>query len=268
MRHIVSFSGGKDSTALILWAKENLESFETVYCDTKWEHPLTYAYLEHINKTLLDGKLIYLASSDYDGFEDLSIRKKRVPSAMARYCTEELKVIPMMEYLSKVRDEKIVYQGIRADESPSRSKMADEGYDETYKCIVKRPLFRLSAMDCFALMQKWGVEPNPLYKMGARRVGCMPCIMVNQKEMAQIIKRHPEVIERVRSLEQKLGRTFFAPNYIPEWAHSSRDPKTGKTICFIDDVVKYLTDKNNANQIDAFPDDNEGCMSYYALCGI
>ena len=86
--------------------------------------------------------------------------------------------------------------------------------------------------------------------------------------MAQIIKRHPEVIERVRSLEQKLGRTFFASNYIPEGAHSSRDPKTGKTICFIDDVVKYLTDKNNANQIDAFPDDNEGCMSYYALCGI
>ena len=52
----------------------------------KWEHPLTYAYLEHINKTLLDGKLIYLASDDDDGFEDLSIQqsKKAVPSAMAR----------------------------------------------------------------------------------------------------------------------------------------------------------------------------------------
>ena len=85
MRHIVSFSGGKDSTALILWAKENLEAFDTVYCDTKWEHPLTYAYLEQINKTLLSGRLIYLASDDYDGFEDLAIRKKRVPSAMARY---------------------------------------------------------------------------------------------------------------------------------------------------------------------------------------
>ena len=37
MKHIISFSGGKDSTALILWAKENLEEFITVFCDTGWE---------------------------------------------------------------------------------------------------------------------------------------------------------------------------------------------------------------------------------------
>ena len=31
MKHIVCFSGGKDSTALILWAKENLPEFTTVH---------------------------------------------------------------------------------------------------------------------------------------------------------------------------------------------------------------------------------------------
>lgn len=55
MKKIISFSGGKDSTALILWAKENLEVFETVFCDTNWEHPITYKYIEYINKALLGG---------------------------------------------------------------------------------------------------------------------------------------------------------------------------------------------------------------------
>lgn len=48
MKHIVCFSGGKDSTALVLWAKENLPEFTTVFCDTGWEHPITYAYVEEI----------------------------------------------------------------------------------------------------------------------------------------------------------------------------------------------------------------------------
>lgn len=43
MKHVVCFSGGKDSTALVLWAKENLAEFITVFCDTGWEHKITYA---------------------------------------------------------------------------------------------------------------------------------------------------------------------------------------------------------------------------------
>lgn len=285
MKHIISFSGGKDSTALILWAKENLESFDTVYCDTKWEHPLTYVYIEEINKTLLDGKLIYLQSKKYDGFEDLCIKKKRVPSSMARYCTEELKVKPMIDYLNTIEDEKIVYQGIRSDESPRRAKMAQEGFDEAYNCVVKRPLFKWTALDCFTIMQKHGVDANPLYKMGARRVGCMPCIMVNQKELLQIIIRTPDVIEKIKSLEVKLDSSFFPPNYIPD-RYCSRfqlvtvkifdedgnkvegTKKERRYYPMVEDVVKYLTDKNNKDQIDAFPESDDTCMSYYGLCGI
>ena len=34
MIHIIAFSGGKDSTALICWALNHLHSFQTVFCDT------------------------------------------------------------------------------------------------------------------------------------------------------------------------------------------------------------------------------------------
>lgn len=52
MKVIVSFSGGKDSLASLLWVRNNLtKDFITVFCDTGWEHPLTYKYIERSTGT-------------------------------------------------------------------------------------------------------------------------------------------------------------------------------------------------------------------------
>lgn len=53
MKVIVTFSGGKDSLASLLWVRNNLtKDFITVFCDTAWEHPLTYQYIEEICRQL------------------------------------------------------------------------------------------------------------------------------------------------------------------------------------------------------------------------
>ena len=51
MKVLVSFSGGKDSLASLIWAKNKFPNLniEAVFCDTGWEHELTY---QHINETL------------------------------------------------------------------------------------------------------------------------------------------------------------------------------------------------------------------------
>src|SRR4051794_3325240 len=102
MRHIVCFSGGKDSTALICWAKENLEELDTVFCDTGWEHPLTYAYVQEINEKILDGKLITLKSEKYEGFEDMCVKRKTIPGVRSRFCTQELKIFPLNKYYESI----------------------------------------------------------------------------------------------------------------------------------------------------------------------
>lgn len=268
MKHIISFSGGKDSTALILWAKENLEEFTTVFCDTGWEHSYTYDYIEYINQTALNGGLITIKSAKYDGFADLSIKKGRVASAMARYCTQELKIFPMRDWLKTIKGEKTVYVGIRAAESAKRAKMAEESFDETYKCIVKRPLLSWTAEEVFAIMERHGVEPNPLYKMGLGRVGCMPCIMVNKKELREIINRFPAVIAKLVDLEYKVGRSFFPSGYIPDQFCTQKD-KNGTPYPSVYDVVNYIKDKNLAplfDGLDSFHEEERSCMSFYGLC--
>lgn len=81
MRVIVTFSGGKDSLAALLWTREHItKNFTTVFCDTGWEHPLTYEYIHRIaDKLHLD--LVTLKSKKYAGMVDLARQKHRCPSA-------------------------------------------------------------------------------------------------------------------------------------------------------------------------------------------
>jgi len=48
MKWLVTFSGGKDSLATIIWAKQNLQDFDVVFSDTGWESPKTYAHLIYL----------------------------------------------------------------------------------------------------------------------------------------------------------------------------------------------------------------------------
>ncbi len=124
MKILVTCSGGKDSVASLIWMQNNgYKDFEVVFCDTNWESELTYQYLEDL-QIKLGIKFTFLKSKKYDGLIDLARKKKRFPSTRARFCTSELKSIPMIDYiLDVVKDDILVIQGIRGAESESRSKM-------------------------------------------------------------------------------------------------------------------------------------------------
>lgn len=270
MRHLVSFSGGKDSTALILWAIENLKSFDVVFADTGWEHPLTYDYIDYIESSVLikHGSTLHrVKSAKYEGFEDLSIKKKRVASTKARFCTQELKLYPIHDFIHSNdlgNESTTMYIGIRADESPSRARLTEEVFDlDYYGCWIRRPLLKWTSDDVFAIMKKHGIEPNPLYKMGMKRVGCMPCIMSSLSEIKEIAKRFPEVIDKVSDLEKKVGRSFFPAGKIPDWATSNKDDN-GIKYPMIQDVVRYVQD--DPSQISIFEDEPQSCMSHFNIC--
>lgn len=207
-KHIVSFSGGKDSTALLLWAKETLSKFDAAFCDTGWEDPITYSYIKYISENVHP---VLILKPEFD-FIKLAIKKKRFPSAMARFCTEHLKLKPMKDYIDQFQKQTVtLHLGVRAEESFNRASLPtntvfDDGF---YNCYISRPLLKWSAADCFDLLEKYNIEPNPLYKMGMKRVGCMPCVMTNHVEMRNIIKYRHDIIAKLREAEESVGRTFF-----------------------------------------------------------
>jgi 3'-phosphoadenosine 5'-phosphosulfate sulfotransferase (PAPS reductase)/FAD synthetase len=300
MKVIVQFSGGKDSLASLIWAieKYGVNKVEAVFCDTKWEHELTYKHIEEVTKNL-GVKLVTLTNEKVDGFLGLVKKKKRFPSTKARFCTEHLKTIPAIDYILKQEDHLIIIQGIRKDESLSRSLMAKQctyfkfytqpygkdkkgkdkfhtyrkkdikAWREKYSDDIIRPFFDSTGQEVIDYILSAGYKPNPLYYMGMGRVGCMPCIMAKHSEIKEISIRFPEHIDKIRKAEKELKTSIFTNGKIPDRCCSKTViNKKGVSRKFptIDDVVNYVT--KDKDQLDAFKEPGSGhsCMSFYGIC--
>lgn len=289
MKVIVNFSGGKDSLASLLWVRNNLtKDFITVFCDTGWEHPITYQYIQEIQKKL-ELNLVTIKSKKFDGMVDLAKKKLRWPSSQRRFCTSELKTIPMIDYiLDDVQDNILVIQGIRAAESSKRAEMSKQctyfkyyvqpyGKDKNgkdkyhtyrrkdvlnfrakYSDDLLRPVFDWSGQQVIDYIITNGLQPNPLYRMGYKRVGCYPCIMASQQDIYNISVQDPERIRYIAKLENTLSSSFFGPDKISRKFYKGEYP-------LLDDVVRYIQDKHSEGLL--FDDDvATSCMSYYGLC--
>jgi 3'-phosphoadenosine 5'-phosphosulfate sulfotransferase (PAPS reductase)/FAD synthetase len=267
LKRVIAYSSGKDSTALLLWAKEQfpLEEILVMFNDTLWEHELVYGYLAQMKEELLKGVEFHQVPSI--GMEALVELKHRVPSPKARFCTEHLKVNPCIEFLKTIQDDYELYDGKRREESESRSQLPEREWSDSYDCWVNHPLAHWTVEQVFAIAQKYGVSPNPLYLKNAGRVGCFPCVLINHRELKAFMldaELGPEVRRRIERLEQICGRSFFPPNYIPKRYQTGHDPKSGKTFCWSADVFTYLEMKTLAE----LPwEESKSCMSIYNLCG-
>jgi len=355
--NLLSVSGGKDSTALILHAIERGVNFRCCFADTGHEHPDTYEYLESLEDKL--GIRIERAKADFtqriknkreyinehwfddlvkgrpgkwrktddnpnnltpewepsvrdrpvqiDGwawereipslsedeartkveqalavlhptgnpFLDMCLWKGRFPSPKGRFCTDELKTQPITDQIvmPTLKSGKGVrsWQGIRADESPRRRKMKmHERID--LGVWVYRPLLHWTPKDVFALHRKHGIKPNPLYLQGMNRVGCMPCIMSRKSELAEIGKRFPKEIDRLRRWEKLVSdaskrgsSTFFNVRPFANDRYDISHRTHG-----IDAAVEWARGYTDAYQIDLFGDTDEipSCSSNYGLCEV
>ncbi|MGK5512276.1 phosphoadenosine phosphosulfate reductase domain-containing protein [Brevibacillus formosus] len=200
-------------------------------------------------------------------FLDLCLWKGRFPSTKARFCTQYLKVEVIQQQVYEpllIEGYDIVsWQGVRAEESLARANLPEREDGEGFS--VYRPLIHWTAADVFEMHRHHGIEPNPLYKLGMGRVGCMPCINCNKAELFEIARRFPEEIARVAEWEKivamaaKRGAAtfFFSPDGDGGWSN-------------IHGVVEWSKTTHGGKQLDlvkAIEFENvPACSSAYGLC--
>ncbi len=269
MKHkrILALSGGKDSTATGILLKNKGIEFTPVFNDTGWEHPETIRYLDYLNNVLFDGKIIKTQSKIYpNGMVDLVDKKGRVPSAKARFCTEALKIKPMIDFMNEPEQSevKIIYRGIRREESKKRSTAKMREYADYFGCWMVNPILTWTSKEVFEFHEKNNIKPNPLYKKGAGRVGCFPCIMINHGELKRMQEFYPEIWYRIALLEEISKRSFFSPNYIPKRFQTGFDEKSKKSYPVSADVKKYMADTEDFGQLSFLKQTT--CSSIYNLC--
>jgi 3'-phosphoadenosine 5'-phosphosulfate sulfotransferase (PAPS reductase)/FAD synthetase len=245
MIYHVGISGGKDSAATLLWlVKESgiePSRIRASFCDTGNEALETYEYVQMLS---LKVHPIETIKPPLD-FYELATKKGCFPSTKVRFCTEHLKREPTKNHIAYLQRSNYVMlvTGVRADESPQRRKLREFDYDAVFRACVWRPILKWTFQNVTDILRKYDVPMNPLYKKGARRVGCFPCINSNKAEIAMIARDYPERIEFLKQKEESLGKTFFCPNKTPQKynTHTWANPKTGKThsVVSIDGVARW-----------------------------
>lgn len=197
-------------------------------------------------------------------FLDACLMRGGFPRRMRQYCTQELKVEPLEKYQMGLLPEAgriESWQGIRADESNKRSSYPD--YEWGPKWAVNRPILRWGVERVFEQHRRHGVRPNPLYSMGMKRVGCMPCINASKQEIAQIARRFPEHIERIAAWEALIKKVAREKNEAMPFFHAENSSRRG-----IHKTVTWAKTTHGGKQYDLLGDaeDVTMCSSEYGLC--
>lgn len=238
--HLVSVSGGKDSTATCLHLTELGIPHRRVFADTGWELPETYAYLDYLRERL--GPIDVVRGPRQ--MEELILNKQMFPSRTIRYCTTFLKFMPIKEYIEGLQDEgyEVVNAiGIRAEESRERRDLPEREHDDGMGCDVWRPLIAWTLEDVIAIHKRHSLTPNPLYLQGYTRVGCAPCIMARKAEVKLTATRYPGQIDRIRRLEAAMSGHVGLAGRAPAFFQASIPVKQRMQCSCVDDGLDSAT---------------------------
>lgn len=190
---VISFSGGKDSTAtadIVVKALSN-PSLVHIFGDTTLEFPSTIEYTRRFRENHPQA-IFEVAKNDeqdfYDVCEDIG-----PPARMMRWCCSMFKTGPITRVLNGFyRNQQILtFYGIRKSESVNRSKYNRiEDNAESVKIqqqTVASPIFFWKDIDVWLYLLAENVDFNDAYRLGYDRVGCWCCPNNNQR--AQFLSR-------------------------------------------------------------------------------
>lgn len=192
-RHILSLSGGKDSTALAIMLRDRIPDLEYVFSDTDKELPETYDYLAKL-EAYLGKKIVRLR--DERGFDHwLNVYGGYLPSSRMRWCTKMLKIKPFEKYIGE--DEVYMYIGIRADENRGGYKPSKPNIHPMYPFVDEG----LVLDDIHRILEESGVD-FPKYYDWRSRSGCYFCFYQQKGEWLGLKENHPELYEKAKRYEK------------------------------------------------------------------
>jgi len=200
-RHILGVSGGRDSAALAVWMRENRPEVDLEYffTDTGKELPEVYDFLDRLEGFL--GKPIARLNPDRDFDFWLREYGHFLPSPRTRWCTRQLKLRPLEQWLEDdLAAGRVVhsYVAIRADE-PSR-----EGYQSTHPNMRVHLPLREAGIDrrgVIELLEGAGVGEPAYYKWRSRS-GCTFCFFQQKIEWVRLLKEHPDAFADAATYEK------------------------------------------------------------------
>lgn len=227
--YVASFSGGKDSTAMVLHLIERGDPLdEVLFCDTTMEYPAMIRHVEKVKQVVEAAGIKFTelrAPRDFEYYLTEHPTKKRNPDDRlynktgygwagfgSRWCTSTMKRDVINRHLNIIRRERevIQYIGIAFDEDyrierggnqdPShRHPLRDWGWDEN-----------TALQYCYDRGYDWEglyeLKRNP--KTGKSRVSCWCCPFQSYEDLRILRQHFPDLWEKLIDLDNRQGKPF------------------------------------------------------------
>lgn len=226
--YVASFSGGKDSTAMVLRLIELGEPLdEIMHCDTTAEFPAMYRHIEKVRKVAEAAGVKFTdlrAEHDFEHYLLHHVPKRRKaeldglvgfswPGPLSRWCTRALKIDPMNKHVNGLRERYNVirYIGIAADE-PHRLERKNNQDEDMRHPLVEWGWDEAQAM---AYCRAKGYDWEGLYDIFSR-VSCWLCPLQSLTELRKLRQCFPDLWQKLKELDAQTFRNFYPHGYTVE----------------------------------------------------
>jgi 3'-phosphoadenosine 5'-phosphosulfate sulfotransferase (PAPS reductase)/FAD synthetase len=190
-KQIITFSGGKDSTALALRLAEMGEDFVCLFTPTGNELPELQAHIEKV-LALINKPLVLPANKSLDEWITFY---EALPNWRQRWCTRQIKIEPCVAYL-KQHPGSTLLVGLRADEMERQGLYGDYA---TYRYPLRE--WGWGVKEVWAYLKDKGLSIP-------KRTDCALCYGQRLGEWYSLWKNHPAEFARGEFYEAKTGYTF------------------------------------------------------------
>lgn len=215
MKYIASCSGGKDSIATIILAREHKEPLDVViFSEVMFDESISGELPEHIDfiKNVAfplfenwgyETKILREDRNYMDLFMRYPTKGKRVglglksgfPMAGKCVINKDLKIRPIKKYLKSLNKDYVQYIGIAADEPKRLERLKDP---DKISLLAK---YGYTEKDAYKLCKQYGLL-SPIYSF-TRRGGCWFCPNCRDPELKHLREQHPELWNKLLALENE-----------------------------------------------------------------
>lgn len=273
--NLVSLSGGKDSTAMLLkMIEEGMQIDCILFCDTGLEFPAMYEHLDKLERDI--GRPITRVKSEqtyeYLMFDTPVKRKadtafvKRYgkihngygwPGPRMRWCTSKLKDLPRERFLRELRKLYDVreYVGLAADEEYRLQRERNRNPNHIHPLVD----WGMTEVDCLQYCYDRGYDWNGLYEH-FHRVSCWCCPLQSLDELRQLYHYYPELWRKLKQWDERTWRSFRADYSVKQLEarflfeqERLADGKSIKNRDFYHELKKRLEDGENGTTEQTYP---------------
>ena len=203
----VSYSGGKDSLAVLHLVSECLDDYDLLFADTGIEFPETVQNVHDVVKFY--GKPLNIISSG-DAFWD-SVDSFGPPSVEVRWCCKVCKLGPITQIIDdNYENGCLTFIGQRKYESGTRAKSESVWKNPWVgNQVAAAPIQNWTAMHVWLYIFKNDLLFNPMYENGFDRIGCWLCPSCSLADLVRLKETHPEMEKKLNdyllSYAQRMG---------------------------------------------------------------